>query len=110
MVDSKGILGKHRRDIYLRRAEYVQKWHLCQITNAEELKGDIDEALRGADVVIALSTPGPGTIKPEWIKTDGERCDRVCRRQSDPRNLAVGSERSRGGGGRDRAIGLSQTR
>jgi malate dehydrogenase (oxaloacetate-decarboxylating) len=69
MVDSKGILGKHRKDIYLRRAEFVQKWHLCQITNAEELQGNIDTALRGADAVIALSTPGPGTLKPEWIKT-----------------------------------------
>ena len=35
VVDSKGILGKHRKDIYLRRAEYVDKWRLCQITNAE---------------------------------------------------------------------------
>jgi malate dehydrogenase (oxaloacetate-decarboxylating) len=68
MVDSKGILGKHRRDLYLRRAEYVQKWHLCQITNAEELQGDAEMALRGADAVIALSKPGPGTLSPEWIK------------------------------------------
>lgn len=68
MVDSKGILGKHRKDLYLRRAEYVQKWHLCQITNAEELEGDIETAMRGADAVIALSQPGPGTIKPEWVR------------------------------------------
>ncbi|RPJ02325.1 MAG: NADP-dependent malic enzyme [Chloroflexi bacterium] len=68
MVDIDGILGKHRRDIYLRRAEYVQHWHLCQITNPEELKGGIEEALRGADAMLAFSAPGPGTIKPEWIK------------------------------------------
>ncbi len=68
MVDIKGILGKHRRDIYLRRAEYVQQWHLCMTTNVEEIKGGIDVALRGADAVIALSAPGPGTIKPEWLK------------------------------------------
>jgi malate dehydrogenase (oxaloacetate-decarboxylating) len=68
MVDTKGILGKHRRDVYMRRAEYVQKWHLCQITNGEELEGDQEMALRGADAVVALSTPGPGTLKPEWIK------------------------------------------
>lgn len=68
MVDSAGILGKHRRDIYLRRADLVQRWHLCQITNAEELQGDIETALRGADAVIAFSTPGPDVIKPEWIK------------------------------------------
>jgi malate dehydrogenase (oxaloacetate-decarboxylating) len=68
MVDVDGILGKHRRDIYLRRAEYVQHWHLCQITNPEELKGGVEEALRGADAMLAFSAPGPDTIKPEWIK------------------------------------------
>jgi malate dehydrogenase (oxaloacetate-decarboxylating) len=68
MVDTKGILGKHRRDVYMRRADYVQKWHLCQITNGEELQGDAEMALRGADAVIALSMPGPGTLKPEWVR------------------------------------------
>src|SRR5512143_4359721 len=33
MVDSKGILGKHRKDIEMRKAEYVDKWKLCNITN-----------------------------------------------------------------------------
>jgi malate dehydrogenase (oxaloacetate-decarboxylating) len=67
-LDSKGILGKHRKDLYERRAEYAQKWHLCEITNEEGIEGDIPTALKGADVVIALSKPGPGTLKPEWIK------------------------------------------
>jgi malate dehydrogenase (oxaloacetate-decarboxylating) len=39
------------------------------MTNEEQRKGGIAEALKGADVVIALSTPDPDTIKPEWIKT-----------------------------------------
>ena len=34
MVDSKGILHRDRQDIFMRRAEYVDKWRLCQITNA----------------------------------------------------------------------------
>ena len=69
MVDSKGILGKHRQDLYLRRHEYVDKWRLCEVTNSEEARiGDIPTALRGADVVVALSTPGPGVVLPEWIK------------------------------------------
>lgn len=67
MVDSRGILGKARRDIELRQAEYVDKWKLCQSTNAEGRTGGIAEALKGADVVIALSTPGPDTLKAEWI-------------------------------------------
>jgi malate dehydrogenase (oxaloacetate-decarboxylating) len=68
MVDSKGILHKGRKDIELRKAEFVDKWRLCQITNAEQREGGIAEALKGADVVIALSTPGPDTLKKEWIK------------------------------------------
>ena len=67
MVDTKGILGKHRKDLEIRRAEFVDKWRLCQITNAEGLEGDIPDAMRGADVVIALSRSGPGVIQPEWI-------------------------------------------
>ena len=68
MVDSKGTLHKGRDDIQLRKAEYVDKWKLCQSTNAEQRTGGIAEALQGADVVIALSKPGPGTLLPEWIK------------------------------------------
>jgi len=68
MVDINGILGRHRHDIALRRAEFVQQWHLCQITNSEGLQGGIAEAMRGADAVVALSQPGPGVIQPEWIR------------------------------------------
>jgi malate dehydrogenase (oxaloacetate-decarboxylating) len=69
MVDTKGILGKHRKDLELRKAEFVDKWRLCQITNAEGREGNIPEAMRGADVLIALSRSGPGVILPEWITT-----------------------------------------
>jgi malate dehydrogenase (oxaloacetate-decarboxylating) len=68
MVDSKGILGKHRKDLEMRKAEYVDKWRLCQITNAEGREGNIPEAMKGADVVICLSKPGPGVVKPEWVE------------------------------------------
>jgi malate dehydrogenase (oxaloacetate-decarboxylating) len=69
MVDSKGILGPHRKDLEMRRAEFVDKWRLCQITNAEGRQGDIPDAIKGADVVIALSRSGPGVIQPAWIET-----------------------------------------
>jgi malate dehydrogenase (oxaloacetate-decarboxylating) len=69
MVDSKGILGTHRRDLELRKAEYVDKWRLCQLTNREGRQGDIPDAMRNADVVIALSRSGPGVILPEWVST-----------------------------------------
>ncbi len=69
MVDSKGILGKHRKDLEMRKAEYVDKWKLCQITNVGNREGNIPDAIKGADVVIALSRSGPGVIEPEWLKT-----------------------------------------
>ncbi len=67
MVDSHGILGKHRKDLEEKRDVYVKKWEYCQITNHEGREGGIAEALRGADVVIALSKPGPDTICKHWI-------------------------------------------
>jgi malate dehydrogenase (oxaloacetate-decarboxylating) len=66
-VDSKGILHKKRNDLEMRKAEYVYKWKFCQISNEEGREGGIPEALEGADVVIALSKSGPGTILKEWI-------------------------------------------
>jgi len=68
MVDTKGILGKHRSDIQMRKAEFKDKWKLCNITNAEKRQGGIPEAMKGVDVVIALSKSGPGVILPEWVK------------------------------------------
>ena len=67
VVDSKGILGTHREDLERWRFEQVEKWKLCNSTNSAGLSGGIAEALAGADVLIALSKPGPGTIRPEWI-------------------------------------------
>ncbi len=68
MVDSKGILGKHRKDLEMRKAEYVDKWRLCQTTNNEGREGGIPEAMKDADVVIALSRPGPDILLPEWVE------------------------------------------
>ena len=68
MVDSKGILHKDRKDLEQRKADYVDKWRFCQITNEEGRQGGIPESLEGADVVIALSRPGPGTLQTDWIR------------------------------------------
>jgi len=68
VVDSRGILHKERSDIESVKDSFVQKWRLCRITNAENKRGGIAEALSGSDVVIASSNPGPGVIKPEWVR------------------------------------------
>ncbi len=69
IVDSKGILGKHRKDLEMRKAEFVDKWRLCQITNAVGRQGNIPDAIKGVDVMIALSRSGPGVIAADWIST-----------------------------------------
>ena len=96
MVDSNGILSKQRPILTSAKPSIVDKWRLCQITNAEEREGGIAEALLGADVVIALSTPGPDTLQAEWIQTDGEGRDRVCVRQSDSRRSGRGKPKAAG--------------
>jgi malate dehydrogenase (oxaloacetate-decarboxylating) len=65
LLDSKGTLHRGRTEL---QDDFKEKWELCQITNGEQLKGGVAEAMRGADVVIAASKPGPGVIKPEWVK------------------------------------------
>jgi malate dehydrogenase (oxaloacetate-decarboxylating) len=67
-TDSKGILHPGREDIERRRIEFVDKWRVCLKSNAEGRTGDVAEAMRGSDVCIALSAPGPGTILPEWVR------------------------------------------
>lgn len=67
MVDSKGILHPNRKDIEAQKGENPWKWDFCIKTNAEGRTGDAPDAFKGADVCIAASKPGPGTIKKEWV-------------------------------------------
>jgi malate dehydrogenase (oxaloacetate-decarboxylating) len=66
--DSRGTLHAGRHDVEERQDAFTDKWRICQETNARGVVGGPAEAMRGADVVIALSKPGPGTIKPEWVQ------------------------------------------
>lgn len=65
MVDSKGILNQQRTEL---KENYKEKWEMCLKTNSEQKSGDAADAMKNADVCIAASKPGPGTIKPEWVK------------------------------------------
>lgn len=62
-VDSKGILHKGREDLKNHR----EKWEMCQITNEKQITGGLAQALEGADVLSAASTPGPDVVKKEWV-------------------------------------------
>ncbi len=67
VVDTKGILNRQRKDIEMKRGEFPDKWKFCEKTNEEQRSGGIPEALKGVDVCVALSKPGPDTIKKEWV-------------------------------------------
>jgi malate dehydrogenase (oxaloacetate-decarboxylating) len=71
MFDINGALSKKRED-FKADSRYYRHWELCQSTNPECVE-DIAEACKGADVLIAASTPGPDIIKREWIKSMGEK-------------------------------------
>jgi len=67
MVDTKGILHPNRKDVEAEKEENPWKWDFCLKTNAEGKTGGMAEALKDTDACIAASTPGPDTIKKEWI-------------------------------------------
>src|SRR5512135_1648058 len=67
LADTKGVIYTGRKDIT--KEEDARKYELTQITNSEHRMGDVSEAFKGADAVVAASKQGPGTIKQEWIKS-----------------------------------------
>lgn len=71
IFDSKGALHKNREDIK-KDPRFYRKWELCEQTNPKGIT-DIIEACKGADALIALSTPGPDVVKPAWIQAMGSK-------------------------------------
>jgi len=68
MVDSKGILHANRKDLEEAKERNPYKWDMCINANGEQREGTIRDAADGADILIAASRPGPGTIKPSDIE------------------------------------------
>jgi len=66
IFDSKGALHAGRGDLRDNPDKYRQ-WHLAQLSNPQRLT-TMEEVMPGTDVLISLSTPGPHTVKPEWIQ------------------------------------------
>jgi len=67
LFDSKGGLHAGRSDIQ-KDAHNYRKWELCESTNPKRFETEA-EALKGADVLLAASTPGPDTVKHEWVRS-----------------------------------------
>jgi malate dehydrogenase (oxaloacetate-decarboxylating) len=64
LYDSKGPLNKSRTDL---KESEPEKWHFCQVTNAEQVDVPFDEGIEGADMLVALSRSGPDVIKKEAV-------------------------------------------
>ncbi|AJC71666.1 malate dehydrogenase [Thermococcus guaymasensis DSM 11113] len=47
---------------------FPYRGELLSKTNGEGIEGGPAEALKGADVLISFTRPGPGVIKPEWVR------------------------------------------
>ncbi len=67
LCDSRGILHPGRKDLEADKDTNPYKWEYALKTNAEGRTGDMAEAIRDVDVLVAASKPGPGTIKKEWV-------------------------------------------
>lgn len=71
LFDSTGGLHKGRDDVKA-DPRFYRKWELCEKTNPDRI-ADIETAMKGADVLIALSKPGPNEVKAAWIKSMGDK-------------------------------------
>lgn len=65
LIDKHGPLHVLRSDLAGDSQHYVQ-WELAQKTNTCMLS-TIESAMEQADVLIALSAPGPGIVKTSWV-------------------------------------------
>ncbi len=65
MADINGMIHSGRKDLY---QEATWKF-LAENTNSEGRIGDVSEAFKSVDAVVAASKSGPDTIKKDWIKT-----------------------------------------
>lgn len=65
MCDSTGILNMDRTDLDNPKGKH--KKIIAEKTNGAGKKGGMKEAIKGADLLIAASKPGPGTIPAEYL-------------------------------------------
>ncbi|HVO77662.1 MAG TPA: malic enzyme-like NAD(P)-binding protein, partial [Methanomassiliicoccales archaeon] len=66
MTDSKGVLHPGRKDL---QTKFPEKWDMALRSNAEGKTGDNVEAVKGADLLIAASRPGPGVVTKDMVRS-----------------------------------------
>ena len=71
LADSKGPLHRDREDLKA-DPRFYRKRELAEITNPDKFT-DTEKAVKGSDVLISLSQPGPDTIPPTWVRSMADR-------------------------------------
>jgi malate dehydrogenase (oxaloacetate-decarboxylating) len=69
LVDHRGILHAERDDVDELMLRNPWKYRLALRTNGGGRAGDLAAAVADADVLIAASTPVPGTVRPEHVRS-----------------------------------------
>jgi len=69
VVDQRGILEPDRVDLDELMLRNPWKYRLALQTRGGGRSGALSEAVRGADVLLAASTPGPHVIAPEQVRS-----------------------------------------
>ncbi|MGA7922447.1 MAG: NADP-dependent malic enzyme [Thermoplasmata archaeon] len=69
LVDQKGILDAEREDLDELQLHNRWKYHVALETRGGGRRGGLPEALVGADVLLAASTPDPDLVKAEMIRS-----------------------------------------
>jgi malate dehydrogenase (oxaloacetate-decarboxylating) len=67
LVDRKGAIYADREDIVEQKDYDFFKYDLAQKTNPDRMTGDLGDVIEGMDILIAASTPTPGSVKKEWV-------------------------------------------
>ncbi len=73
LVDHRGILHGEREDIDEMMLHNRWKYRIALETHGGGRTGGLDEALAGADVLLAASTPVPGTVTPAQVRSMAPR-------------------------------------
>ncbi|MCK5835556.1 MAG: NADP-dependent malic enzyme [Lentisphaeria bacterium] len=71
LFDRHGGICTSRSDYNVDKRFY-KKWDLAKITNPQQFAKP-EDALVGADVLIALSQPGPDVVKPAWVSSMADK-------------------------------------
>jgi malate dehydrogenase (oxaloacetate-decarboxylating) len=73
VVDQKGVLDAERDDVDELMLRNPWKYRVALRTNGGGRRGGLAEAVEGADVLLAASTPDPNTIRADHIRSMAPR-------------------------------------